>query len=96
MKKLPNDFGYQLDEYEKEVLQGLDKEGYKSIPNLKKEIERYRAAARATLTKKRNINIRISEVDLLKVKAKAAQKGLPYQTMITSLIHQYSTGQIKD
>lgn len=94
--KIVNDLGYPLDEYEKEVLQGLNKDGYKSITNLKKEIERYRVAAKTTLAKKRNINIRISEADLLKVKAKAAQKGLPYQTMISSLIHQYSTGQIKE
>ena len=95
MQKYHNN-NYELEEYEKELLKALNKAGYKSVPNLKREMARYRAIAKATLTKKRNINIRISESDLLKIKAKAARKGLPYQTMITSLIHQYSTGQIKD
>ena len=95
MKKR-QDSDYKFDDYEKEVLKGLEKEGYKSNSNLKDEIKKYSAMARATLEKKRNINIRVSEADLLRVKAKAAQKGIPYQTMITSVIHQYSTGQIKE
>ena len=91
-----NNPNYELEDYEKEVLQALEKSGYKSAPNLQSEIKKYRGAAKAMLQKKRNINIRISEADLLKVKAKASQKGIPYQTMITSLIHQYSTGQLKE
>lgn len=96
INKHSKDLDDNLDDYEKEVLNGLEKEGYKSVPNVKDEIEQYRAIARATLAKKRNINIRISEADLFKVKSLAAKKGIPYQTMITSVIHQYSTGQIKE
>jgi predicted DNA binding CopG/RHH family protein len=95
MKKQQNN-SYALDEYEKEVLQGLEREGYKSFLGVKSEREKYRVMAKADLEKRRNINIRISEADLLRMKARAAQKGIPYQTMITSVIHQYSTGQIKD
>mgnify|MGYP001597701152 CR=1 FL=1 len=46
-----HDFDYELDDYEKEVLRGLEKEGYKSVPNVKREMGRYRAAAKATLEK---------------------------------------------
>ena len=56
--------------------------------HLKKEIDRYRAYAKAALDKNKNINIRISEADLLKIKALALKKGLPYQTFISSIIHQ--------
>jgi len=66
------------------------------VKNLKKEIARYQEVARYTLAKTRTINIRLSEKDLQKVKAKAAEKGLPYQTFIGSLLHQYSTGKIKE
>ena len=86
---------YELDEYEKEILRDYEKGKFKPAPNLKKEMERYKAYAKATLDKTKNINIRISESDLLKIKALALQKGLPYQTLIASLIHQHSTGQIK-
>lgn len=81
---------YELDNYEKEVLEAYEKGKFKSIPNLKKEIARYRSYAKASLDKTKNINIRISERDLFRVKALALKKGLPYQTLISSIVHQYS------
>jgi predicted DNA binding CopG/RHH family protein len=81
---------YELDNYEKEVLEAYEKGRLKSVPNLKKEIERYRSYAKASLDKTKNINIRISERDLFKVKALALKKGLPYQTLISSIVHQHS------
>ncbi len=89
------DFNYELDEYEQEIEEGLRKEGFKRIPNFKREMERYRAAAKATLAKNKNVNIRISEQDLSRIKSKAASQGVPYQTLLTSLIHQYSNNQIE-
>jgi len=81
---------YELDDYENKVLEAYEKSKVKSIPNTKKEISRYRAYAKSSLGKAKNINIRISERDLFKVKALALKKGLPYQTLISSIVHQYS------
>jgi predicted DNA binding CopG/RHH family protein len=81
---------YELDNYEKEILEAYEKGKFKSVSNLKKEIERYRNYAKASLDKTKNINIRISERDLFKVKALALKKGLPYQTLISSIVHQHS------
>lgn len=81
---------YELDDYEKKILKAYEKGKLKSVPNAKKEISRYRAYAKASLDKTKNINIRISERDLFKVKALALEKGLPYQTLISSIVHQYS------
>jgi len=53
-------------------------------------------AARETMKKKRNINIRISENDLESIKLRAVREGLPYQTLIGSLIHKYAAGTLKD
>lgn len=47
------------------------------------------AAAKNTMNKTKNINIRLSEKDLHKVKAKAAEEGLPYQTLLSSVIHKF-------
>ncbi len=88
------DFDYELDDYEKEVEEGLEKEGFKSVPNVKQEMAKLVAAAKATMEKNKNINIRISQGDLYKVKSKAAEQGIPYQTLLSSLIHQYSHGRI--
>lgn len=51
-------------------------------------ISRYSKIAKATLAKNKTISIRISEIDLIKLKAKAAQEGMPYQTLISSSLHR--------
>ena len=61
---------------------------YVSAPMSKKEMNALRLAARNTLLKNKTISIRISERDLLRLKARAAEEGLPYQTLITSTLHK--------
>ena len=86
---------FELDKEEKQIVKDYEQGKLKSAPKSKNEQEKYRVYAKAMLDKTRNINIRVSESDLLKIKSKAMQKGIPYQTFLTSLIHQYSTGQIE-
>lgn len=81
---------FELDNYEKEILKDYDRRKIVPNPNLKAEIKLLKKYAKATLDKTKNINIRISERDLWKVKALAFKKGLPYQTLISSIIHQNS------
>ncbi len=81
---------YELDKEEKELLDAIEQRGFKSVPNVKKEIARYRSYATASLSRAKNINIRLSERDLQKLKVKAAEKGLPYQTLAASILHQYN------
>ena len=86
---------YDLDEEEKEIERAFAKGKFKRVPNFKNEMKKYRAAARATLAKTKNINIRISQGDLFKVKSHAGKQGIPYQTLLSSLIHQFSNEQIE-
>ncbi len=79
----------KLNKEEKEILEDFEKGEMKSVKETEKES--YVKQAQNTLKKSKNINIRISERDLQKIKAIAARKGLPYQTFISSLLHQYST-----
>lgn len=81
---------YELDKSEQKLLKDFEKGALKTVKSAKSERARYRQYARRTLNKARNINIRLSDGDLQKIKAIAAEKGLPYQTFISSLIHQYS------
>jgi len=62
--------------------------GYKSVPNLEAEKQRLAAIGRHTLVKNKAITIRISERNLVHLKAKAAQEGVPYQTFVSSLIQK--------
>jgi len=81
---------YELEKNEKKLLKDFERGKFKTIKNIKKEAGRYKRYAGSTLSKTRNINIRLSEGDLQKIKALAVKKGLPYQTLISSLLHQYS------
>ena len=81
---------YELDTYEKKLLADFENGKLKSIGLGKKELERYRGYAKASLNRTKSINIRLPERDLQKLKAKAAQKGLPYQTLVSSVLHQYT------
>ena len=78
---------FELDKEEKELLREFEAGEWKSVKNFAKAKKLYEKYARNTLNKTRNINIRLSERDLQKLKAKAAREGIPYQTLAASLIH---------
>ena len=85
----------KLDAYEKELLQ-LDDDGQISVQSPDpREKEALITAARETLQKDKRINIRMSGRDLLSLKRKANRFGMPYQTLISSILHQYVSGDLK-
>lgn len=81
---------FELDKSEEKLLKDFEAGDFASIKNTKKEISKYKEYAQSTLGKTRNINIRLSNRDLQKIKSLAVEKGLPYQTLISSLLHQYT------
>ena len=81
---------FELDKKEKEVVADFDSGDFVSVKKIKSEKAKYQNYAKSTLNKSKNINIRLSEKDLQKIKSKAVAKGLPYQTLLSSLIHQYA------
>jgi len=85
----------KLDKYEQEIIDAYEKEEFNSIPNAKKEMSKYREYAKHTLQKNKRINIRISERDLLLLQREAVAEGLPYQTLISSVLHKFVNGTLK-
>ena len=85
----------KLDPYEHEVLEAYESGKLKSIAS-KAELQRMRAAARATGIKDKRVNIRLSSADLLDIQAKALAEGMPYQTLIASVLHKYAAGKFAD
>jgi len=65
------------------------------VPDVKKELKRYQVIAKNSLKKEQRINIRLASKDLMGLQKKAMQEGLPYQTLISSVLHKYVTGQLK-
>ena len=62
----------------------------------KAELAKFKAAARATAIKDRRVNIRLSSADLSDIQAKALEEGIPYQTLIASVLHKYVTGRLTE
>ena len=87
---------FRLTKEEQKILRDIESGKYKPVKNQQREIVKLQQYARATLNKTRNINIRISDPDLRAIKVRAMEKGLPYQTFIGSLLHQYSTGKVRE
>lgn len=83
------------DAYEKEILGAYEKGQLKSVVT-KAELAKFKAAARATAVKDRRVNIRLSSSDLQDVQVKAMQEGIPYQTLIASVLHKYVTGRLTE
>ena len=82
-----------IDKDEMELAKSLETEEWVSDLS-KKDKKRYEEYARASLTKQRRINIRMTERDLKKIQAKAIEEGLPYQSLISMLIHKYNEGKL--
>ncbi len=83
------------DPYELEVLEAYESGKLKPSAG-KAELQRMRAAARATAIRDKRVNIRLSSVDLLDIQARALEEGMPYQTLIASVLHKYVTGKLAE
>jgi predicted DNA binding CopG/RHH family protein len=85
-----------LDDEERDLIESVERGEWKSVKNLKDEIEKHRQYARNTLRKDSRVNIRISSRDLEALQAKAVEDGLPYQTLMASVLHRYVTGRLRE
>lgn len=86
----------KLDADEKELLGSVERGEWKSAKGGKRERTRYTRYARATFRKDRRLNIRLSSKDLEAIQKRAMAEGLPYQTLIASLLHKYAAGRLKE
>lgn len=86
----------KLTKEEKKILDSVEKGEWKRIPNYRKETARYREAARTTLRKDKRVNIRMTERDLVRFQKAAVHEGLPYQTLISSVLHKYISGHMAE
>ena len=85
----------KLDAYEKDILNAYEAGKLKSIAS-KSELARFKAAARSTAVKDKRVNIRLSSGDLSDIQIKALEEGVPYQTLIASVLHKYVTGRLSE
>ena len=81
---------------ELELLASYEKNEWQSAKNVKEQKEQYQTYARALFRKDKRVNIRISERDLLDLQKRALREGIPYQTLIASVLHKYTSGVLTE
>jgi len=81
---------------ELELLASYENEEWQSVKNVKEQTAQYQAYARAAFRKDKRVNIRISEKDLLDLQKRALREGIPYQTLISSVLHKYVSGILSE
>ena len=86
----------KLDPDEKDILESFDRGEWRSAKTSKRDRNRYARQARTTFRKDRRLNIRISSKDLEAIQKRALEEGLPYQTLISSLLHKYAAGRLRE
>jgi predicted DNA binding CopG/RHH family protein len=84
-----------IDDSELEILQAFEQGQLKSVAT-KTELTRFNSAARATTLNDRRVNILLASGDLRDIQVKALEEGIPYQTLIASILHKYITGKLAD
>lgn len=83
-----------MDDYERQLIKDIENDEFVEVPNQKEEIKRYVSYAKNMLKKDKRVTLRIAKKDLEKIQEKAIKSGIPYQTLINSLIRQYANGRI--
>ena len=84
----------KLDAEEQEILDAFENGTLKKAKGKKKQIEQHQAVAEATFKKDARINIRLSSRDLRSLQARALREGIPYQTLVSSVLHKFVDGQL--
>ncbi len=87
---------YEMDDEERDILKKFELGELPSVPDVKEATEAARNAARATFNKTRRVNLRMTERDFSLAHARAREEGLPYQTLLSSVIHKYLTGRLTE
>ena len=88
-----NKSNYNLDNEEQEILDTFNKGEWVSKGE---NLDKYKEAAKQTFAKTHRINFRVSEKNFRGIQVKARKEGLPYQTLVSSIIHKYLSGQLKE
>ena len=94
MKKISKKAFKPIDQEEKDLMESIERDEWQPVKNIDQERKKAIAAARNTLKKDKRINLRLSQKDYHQIQVKAIEEGIPYQTLISSLVHKYLNGSL--
>ncbi len=94
MKKISKKAFKPIDQDEKDLMKSIERDEWQPVKKFDQEKEKAIAAARNTLKKDKRINLRLTQKDYHQIQIKAIEEGIPYQTLISSLVHKYLNGSL--
>ena len=94
MKKISKKAFKPIDQEEKDLMSSIENDEWQPVKNIDQEKEKAVAAARNALKKDKRINLRLTQKDYHQIQIKAIEEGIPYQTLISSLVHKYLNGSL--
>lgn len=78
------------------ILKAYEAGEFRTVSPSKAQLRKFREAARATFIKDRRVNVRLSSPDLMDIQARAVEEGMPYQTLIASVLHKFVSGRLEE
>ncbi|MBF0486116.1 MAG: antitoxin [Candidatus Omnitrophica bacterium] len=84
----------KLTKDEQDILRSYERGEWRPVKNMQAEMLRFKEMAKRSLRKGRRINIRLSEQDVHRLQISALREGMPYQTLIASVLHKYVSGRL--
>ncbi len=94
MKKLNKKTFEPIDKEESDLMKSLEDEEWRPVKDFQEQKKAAVEAARNTLKKDKRINLRLSQKDYHQIQIKAVEEGIPYQTLISSIVHKYLNGSL--
>jgi predicted DNA binding CopG/RHH family protein len=94
MKKISEKAFKPIDQEEKELMESIERDDWQPVKNFEKEKVKAIGAARNTVKKDKRINLRLTQKDYHQIQIKAIEEGIPYQTLISSIVHKYLNGSL--
>ena len=86
----------KLSAEERDILDKFERGELRSAPGGEQEMEAARQAARNTFNKTKRVNLRVTERDFMLAHSRAREEGIPYQTLLSSVIHKYLSGRLTE
>jgi predicted DNA binding CopG/RHH family protein len=94
MNKITKKVFKPVDQEEKDLMESIKRDEWRSVKKFDQERKKVIEAARNTLKKDKRINLRLSQKDYYQIQIKAVEEGIPYQTLISSIVHKYLNGSL--
>ena len=94
MNKIKQKAFKPIDQEEKDLMESIEREEWKPVKNFNREKDKAIEVAHNTLKRDKRINLRLTQKDYQQIQIRAIEEGIPYQSLIASIVHKYLNGRL--